>query len=78
MSRLEELEKAVDDAREEIQKAWDAWATWDAATYAAADAAWVAHGDAVWAAYVDTYDTACEACNKAKQELKDYKKEHKL
>ena len=26
MSRLEELQKAVDDAREELQKARDAWA----------------------------------------------------
>ena len=73
MSRLEELEKAVDEAREELQKARGAWATYDADDY---DADAAAYGDAVWAAYVDTHDTACEAYFKARQELKAYKKEH--
>ena len=55
VGRLEELEKAVDDAK------------------AAARAAWDAYG-----AYSDAWDAALDAYNKAKQELEDYKKEHKL
>ena len=38
-----------------------------------ADAAWAAYG-----AYSDTYDAALDAYNKARQELKDYKKESGL
>ena len=59
MSRLEQLQKAVDDALEEIQKASDAWYAYGDADDAAYDAAWVAFSE-------------------AKQELRDYKKEHKL
>ena len=51
---------------EELQKA--VYETGDAA-----DAAWAAYG-----AYSDAWDAALDAYNKAKQELEDYKKEHKL
>ena len=53
---------------EELQKA--VYETGDAAD---ADAAWDAYG-----AYSDTYDAALDAYNKARQELKDYKKESGL
>ena len=74
--KLEQLQKAIDDAREEIQKASDAWATYDATYGAAYDTACEAYAAAVYVA--DTYDAACEAYNKAIQELEDYKKEHGL
>ena len=63
--KLEQLKKVIDDASEEIQKASDAWYAGEA-TYANADAA--------YAAYAAAYD----ACFKAMQELKDYKKESGL
>ena len=64
MSRLEELEKAVEEA---IRCALAADAAW-AADADAAEAYGVYDSDAKWAAY--------EAYSKAMQELKDYKKEY--
>ena len=66
MSRLEELQKAADDALEELKKANAAWDAWDDNAYAAADA--------VYGAFCDTHD----AYLKAMKELKAYKKEHGL
>ena len=66
MSKLEQLKKAVDDAREELQKARDAWDA--AADSAYANAAVRAAAYAAWAAY----DAALNAYLKAMQELKDY------
>ena len=66
MSRLEELEKAVDEALEVLQKANDAWDAADADDYDA---------DAAWDAYALAADAACY---KARQELRDYKKESGL
>tara|TARA_R110000765_G_C18440385_1_gene546906 strand:- start:67 stop:264 length:198 start_codon:yes stop_codon:yes gene_type:complete len=65
MSRLEELQKAVDEAG-----AWAAKAAYDAAAWADYDAA----EDSSWAAY----DAALYAYYKARQELKAYKMEHGL
>ena len=59
LSRLEELQKAVYDAREELQKASDAWATYDA--------------DAVWAAYVAAGLAFCEAREKLEDYKKEHK-----
>ena len=62
MSRLEELEKAFEDADAADDAAWDAVAAADVAAADAADAAYDADAD----------------CYKAMQELKAYKKEHGL
>ena len=66
VGRLEELEKAVDDAKAAARAAWDAYAN------ALNNGVTVA-----WAAY-DAYNTAYYAYWKARRELKAYKKEHKL
>ena len=104
MSRLEELEKAFDDAYADYDDTYDACGdTYDAAYDAYYKAsqeleaykkgAWAMStleelqkavedayddGDAAYAAWDAAKDAALDAHNKARRELKDYKKEHGL